>query len=76
MMREIFVYREDRWAEPLRHMADALGRFLYLLDAALDLEEDAARGRYNPFLSLRGDPGNEERFRDILRMPENGSGSV
>ena len=68
MMREIFVYREDRWAEPLRHMADALGRFLYLLDAALDLEEDAARGRYNPFLSLRGDPGNEERFRDILRM--------
>ena len=68
MMREIFVYREDRWAEPLREMADALGRFLYLLDAALDLEEDAKRGRYNPFLNLRDDPGNEERFRDILRM--------
>lgn len=68
MMREIFVYKEDRWAETLRRMGDALGRFLYLLDAAMDLDEDAERKRYNPFLSLRGDPENEERFRDILRM--------
>lgn len=68
MMREIFVYREDRWAEPLRHMADALGRFLYLLDAAMDLDEDVGRGRYNPFRGLYGDEENEQRFRDILRM--------
>ena len=68
MMREVFVWKEDRWAEPLRHMADALGRFLYLLDAAMDLDEDVKRGSYNPFRSFAGDPGNEERFRDILRM--------
>ena len=68
MMREVFVYREDRWAEPLRRMADALGRFLYLLDAAMDLDEDVQRGRYNPFRPLAGDADNEERFRDILRM--------
>jgi len=68
MMREVFVYKEDRWADSLRHMADALGRFLYLLDAAMDLDEDAKRKHYNPFLSLRGDPENEQRFRDILRM--------
>ncbi len=68
LMREIFVYREDRWAEPLRHMADALGRFLYLLDAAMDLEEDVKRGRFNPFRRFADEPDNEERFRDILRM--------
>ena len=68
LMREIFVYREDRWSEPLRHMADALGRFLYLLDAAMDLEEDVKRGRYNPFRRFAGDPDNEERFRDSLRL--------
>lgn len=67
MMREIFVYREDRWSESLRHMGDALGRYLYLLDAAMDLDEDAARGRYNPFRALAGQE-NGERFRDILRM--------
>ena len=68
MMREVFVYKEDRWSEALRHMADALGRFLYLLDAAMDLEEDVSHGRYNPFRELAGQPDNEERFRDILRM--------
>ena len=68
LMREIFVYREDRWSEPLRHMADALGRFLYLLDAAMDLEEDVKRGRYNPFRRFAGDRDNEERFRDSLRL--------
>ena len=68
MMREVFVYREDRWADTLRSMADALGRFVYLLDAAMDLDEDITRGRYNPFRSLYGDADNETRFRDILRM--------
>ena len=68
MMREVFVCREDRWADTLRSMADALGRFVYLLDAAMDLDEDITRGRYNPFRSLYGDADNETRFRDILRM--------
>ena len=68
MMREVFVYREDRWADTLRPMADALGRFVYLLDAAMDLDEDVTRGRYNPFRALHGDKDNETRFRDILRM--------
>ena len=49
-------------------MADALGRFVYLLDAAMDLDEDVTRGRYNPFRALHGDKDNETRFRDILRM--------
>ena len=68
MMREVFVCREDRWADTLRPMADALGRFVYLLDAAMDLDEDVTRGRYNPFRTLHGDRDNETRFRDILRM--------
>ncbi len=68
MMREVFVWREDRWSGTLRHMGDALGRFLYLLDAAMDLDEDVRRGRYNPFAGLAGREENGERFRDILRM--------
>ena len=68
MMEEVFVWREDRWSAPLRAMARALGRFLYLLDAALDLDDDHASGSYNPFASWYGDAGNEQRFRDILKM--------
>ncbi len=68
MMREIFVWKEDRWADALRRMADALGRFLYLLDAAMDLDDDVRHGSYNPFRSLAGEADNAGRFRDILRM--------
>ena len=69
MLEELFVWREDRWSPLLRRMAHALGCFLYLLDAALDLEEDRKRGSYNPFKSLpaAGDPG--QRFRELLKLP-------
>ena len=67
LMAEIFVYREDRWSDALRRMGHALGRFLYLLDAAMDLEDDVKSGSYNAFRSLAGED-NEQRFRDILKM--------
>lgn len=68
LMAEIFVWREDRWQNDLREMARALGRFLYLMDAAMDLEDDVKSGSYNPFKSLAGQEGLETRFRDILRL--------
>ncbi len=68
MMAEVFVYREDRWAETLRGLGASLGRFLYILDAALDLDRDTVRNSYNPFRRYYGLPDNEDRFRDILKM--------
>ena len=51
LMGELLVYREDLWAAHLRAMGQALGRFIYLVDAAVDYRKDAKRGRYNPFLA-------------------------
>lgn len=68
MMGEIFVLREDRWSGTLRAMGRALGRFIYIMDACMDLDSDAFRGRYNPFRRYYGCRDNEKRFRDILKM--------
>lgn len=68
MMAEIFVYKEDRWADTMRAMAHALGRFIYLLDACMDLDADTLRNRYNPLRRYYGLQDNEQRFRDILKM--------
>ena len=68
LMEEIFVYRHDRWEPVLRAMARALGRFIYLMDAVMDLEDDCKSGSYNPFKSFHGHDGNAERFEDILKM--------
>ena len=66
-MGELFVLREDRWSAPLRAMGDALGRFLYIMDACMDLSADTIRSRYNPFRRRYG-LENGDYFRDILQM--------
>ena len=52
LMAELLVYREDFWAEDLRQMGFALGRFIYLTDAAADYRRDRKKKKYNPFLTM------------------------
>lgn len=52
LMAELFVYEEDMWSPTLRTMGQALGRFIYLLDAALDYEKDKRKKKYNPYLAM------------------------
>jgi len=52
LMGELLVYEEDLWAPTLRQMGRSLGRFIYLLDAALDYDKDAKKGKYNPYLAM------------------------
>jgi len=54
LMGEILVWREDLWAPILRQMGFWLGRFIYLLDGAVDYDKDKRRGRYNPYLAMGG----------------------
>lgn len=65
---ELMVLREDRWSGTLRAMGRALGGFIYVMDACMDLDRDAVWGRYNPFRRYYGLQDNESRFRDILKM--------
>ena len=67
LMAELFDPCGGRWSEDLRAMGDALGRFLYIMDACLDLDADTLRNRYNPFRRRYG-LENAAFFRDILRM--------
>ena len=68
LMAELMIWREDRWAQDLRALGHSLGRFLYVMDACMDLDADTRRNRYNPFRRWYGLPDNEQRFRDILQM--------
>ena len=52
LMGELLVYEEDLWAPTLREMGMALGRFIYLADAAVDYRKDAKKQKYNPYLAM------------------------
>ena len=58
LMAELLVYREDLWADSLREMGMALGRYIYLADAANDYSRDRRKNQYNPFLAM----GMEEDY--------------
>lgn len=50
LMGEIFVYKKDEYEQNLRNIGFNLGKYIYILDAYEDLEEDSKKGRYNPFI--------------------------
>ena len=52
LMGELLACEEDLWAEGLRKMGDALGRYIYLADAAIDYRQDQKKKQYNPFLAM------------------------
>jgi len=58
LMGELLVFQEDLWAPTLRQMGFHLGRFIYLLDGAVDYRKDKKQGKYNPFLAM----GMEENW--------------
>ena len=66
LMAELFVVREDFWAPTLRELGFHLGRFIYLLDAAVDFEKDKKHGKYNPYLSMGMENADWARWEDYL----------
>ena len=53
MLGEVFACRDDIWADDLRQMGFFLGKYIYLMDAWEDMEEDRKSGSYNPWLVCR-----------------------
>ena len=52
LMEALFLYQKDHWEEHLRALGYGLGQYIYLADAAVDLEDDIKHNRYNPLKSL------------------------
>lgn len=50
LMSEIFAYKEDEYESELRNIGFNIGKYIYLLDAYEDLDNDYKNGRYNPFI--------------------------
>lgn len=68
LLGELFVWKEDEWADNLRQVGFYLGKFIYLLDAYDDLARDEKKGAYNPLRTLSCQPGYEEEMREIFEL--------
>lgn len=61
-MGELFAPYEDLYYDRLYRFGSALGTFIYIMDACMDLRTDLKRGRYNPLYMYTSD------FKAVLDM--------
>ncbi len=66
MLGEIFLWKEDLWADDLRAFGFYLGKFIYIMDAYEDIDKDRKNGQYNVLLPLRREKA--EDFDEIVRI--------
>lgn len=68
IMQILFVPFDDIYAKGLGRMGFYLGKFIYIMDAFDDVEEDVKKGRYNVFSNCYTDPDFETRIKDMLTI--------
>lgn len=55
LLEEIFDYKDDEYRNRLRKVGFNIGKYIYIMDAYEDLDQDLEKGRYNPFSSYKDD---------------------
>lgn len=68
MLGEVFVWRDDHWAQTLRDIGSGLGRFVYFMDAYEDYDADRRLHRFNPLTVLHQMPDYETFCRETLNL--------
>ena len=66
LMGELLAWQEDHWAPYLKETGYHLGRFIYLLDAAMDFQRDKKHAKYNPYLAMGMEAPDWRRWEDYL----------
>ncbi|MCI8508782.1 MAG: hypothetical protein HFJ06_09510 [Lachnospiraceae bacterium] len=68
LLEEIFVVKQDEWEKYLRNIGFYIGKFIYIVDAYEDLEQDRRKGCFNPFLEREKEEGFDEWVKQLLTM--------
>lgn len=67
MLGEIFAWKQDVWEEELKTLGFYLGKFIYIMDAYEDVDEDMRKKAYNPLiLATERDDENFDTFCKLL----------
>jgi hypothetical protein len=68
IMAIVFVPRKDQWASSLERIGFFLGKFIYILDAYDDLNNDLKKNSYNPFKDICMNDDFDDRIERMLTM--------
>lgn len=68
ILGEIYVYKDDQFANDLRNMGFYMGKFIYIMDAYEDVYMDIENNNYNPLKKKSSKNDFEEYCREVLTM--------
>lgn len=68
LMAELLVYKEDMWEQELRNFGFYLGKFIYIMDAYDDLEEDLKTGSYNPLKAVKKNSKDDNDYENTVQQ--------
>ncbi len=68
LMGELFAGTGGIWSDRLRSFGEALGRFVYMMDACVDYPRDIKHGSYNPLVLAYGPNARDEELQKMLNM--------
>jgi len=68
MLGVMYRFRDDIWADTLERMGQALGRFIYLMDAYDDLDKDIRKNRFNALRAYRDQEDYETFVKESLTL--------
>lgn len=66
MLEEIFDMKQDEWRRPLRRLGLFLGKYIYLMDAYVDMPKDLKKGSFNPLVPIKDEPDFSNRCENML----------
>lgn len=68
LMAALFVYKEDVWKNSLKKIGFYLGKYIYILDAYDDLQQDMKKCSYNPLIRVHANKSFEADIEQFLTM--------
>ena len=66
ILSTVFAYKDDEWRDEMERMGFYLGKFIYLMDAYEDLEEDVKAKRYNVWMPYKNRPDFDAYVENTL----------
>ncbi len=66
MLSAVFAVKDDYFRPHMAALGYYLGKFIYMMDAAVDYDQDLKKGCYNPLTAMELKP---ENAGDMLRQP-------
>lgn len=69
MLGEVFAWKDDVWKEELKTMGFYMGKFIYIMDAYEDFDEDRKKKAYNPLnMMIKDNQENEDNFDTLCKL--------